>query len=158
MKLGAVARSDGRLQLLTKDAYALTKAVDEFWKHPQRTATSNRFHWGRIRTLAVKANAGLDRFLADTVVLTPEKLLIRLADTDVAGTAVVEIQPWFAGAPENWLSSFDQANRVKDLYHIVTDQGLVEVVITPPVKSVLSAIKAMPGRRVSRCVCRALPA
>ena len=149
MKLGAVARSEGRLQLLSIDAYALTKAVDEFWRHPQRTAASNRFHWGRIRTLAVRANAGLDQFLADTVVLTPEKLLIRLADTDVAGSGVVEIQPWFAGAPETWLSCFDRAARVKDLYHIVTDQGLVEVVISPPVKSVLSAIKAMPGRRAA---------
>lgn len=149
MKLGAIARSEDRLQLLSKDAYALTKAVDEFWRHPQRTAASNRFHWGRIRTLAVRANAGLDRFLADTVVLTPEKLLIRLVDTDVAGSGVVEIQPWFAGAPETWLSCFDGSARVKDMYHIVTDQGLVEVVVSPSVGSVLSAIKAMPGRRAA---------
>ena len=152
MKLGGVARTDTGLQLLPRSSYELTKSVDEFWKQESRTAASNRFHWGRIRTLAVRANAGLDQFLADTVVLTPAKLLIKLVDSDVAGSSVVEVQPWFAGAPASWLSHFDRLSTVKDRYQIVTERGLVEVLITPQVKSVLAAIKAMPGRRAAGAV------
>jgi phage host-nuclease inhibitor protein Gam len=148
-KVGAIARTDKGLELMPHASYELTQGVSEFWKHPIRTAESNRFHWGRIRTLAVRANAGLDQFLADTIVLTPDKLQIKLLDADIAGSSVVEVQPWFAGAPDTWLDHFDRSTTVKDRYQIVTEQGLVEVLIAPQVKSVLSAIKAMPGRRMA---------
>ena len=149
MKLGGVARTGMGLQLLPLASFLLTKCVDDFWKQGERTADSNRFYWGRIRTLAVRANAGLDRFLADTIVLTPDKLQVKLVDSDIAGSSVVDVQPWFLGAPENWLNHFDRSSKVKDRYQIATEQGLVEVLITPQVKSVLSAIKAMPGRRTA---------
>ncbi len=149
-KLGAVARTeDGSLHLLPRESFELARGVAEFWKEEGRTAESNRRHWGRIRTLAVRANAGLDQFLAGTVVLTPEKLQVKLLDANVAGSSVVEVQPWFAGAPDTWLSHFDRAPKVRDRYQIATDEGVVEVLITPEVKSVLTAIKAMPGRRTA---------
>jgi hypothetical protein len=149
-KLGAIARTeDGLLHLLPRESFEVTRGVAEFWKQEGRTAESNRHHWGRIRTLAVRANAGLDQFLADTVVLTPDKLQVKLLDVNVAGSSVVEVQPWFAGAPDTWLSLFDRTPKVRDRYQIATEDGLVEVLITPQVKSVLSAIKAMPGRRTS---------
>lgn len=148
-KLGAIARTERGLELLPQVTYELTKGVSEFCRQPARTAESNRFHWGRIRTLAVRANAGLDQFLAETVVLTPEKLHIKLIDADVAGSSVVEVQPWFTDAPETWLDCFDRTSKVKDRYQIVTQQGLVEIQISPPVKAVLAAIKAMPGQRTS---------
>ena len=149
LKLGAVARAGGKLQLLSYASYNLTKAVNDFWRQTERTADSNRLHWGRIRTLAIRADAGLDQFLVDTVVLTPEKLQIKLVNTDVGGAGVVEVQPWFAGAPDVWLSQFDRASKVRDRYQFVTERGLIEVLITPQVKTVLSAIKAMPGRRAA---------
>lgn len=148
-KLGAVARTDNGLQLLPRASFELARGIAEFWKQESRTADSNRYHWGRIRTLAVRANAGLDHFLADTVVLTPDKLQVKMMDTDVAGLSVVEVQPWFAGAPDSWLTHFDRETRVRDRYQIATEQGLVEVLVTPQVKSVLTSIKAMPGRRMS---------
>lgn len=149
-KLGAIARTDdGALHLLPRESYELTVGVGNFWKQEARTAESNRLHWGRIRTLAVRANAGLDQFLADTVVLTPDKLQIKLLDADVSGLSIVEVQPWFVGAPDTWLSHFDRGTKVKDRYQIATDEGLIEVLITPQVKSVLAAIKAMPGRRTA---------
>lgn len=148
-KLGAVARTNEGLQLLPRASYELTKGVAEFWRQETRNAETNRQHWGHIRTLALRANAGLDLFLADTIVLTPEKLQVKLQDVHVAGLSVIEVQPWFAGAPDDWLVHFDRASKVRDLYQIATDQGLVEVLVTPQVKSVLMAIKAMPGRRAS---------
>lgn len=148
-KLGAVARRQAGLELLPRPSFELSRRIDEFWNDTARDAERNRLHWGRIRTQAVRANAGLDQFLADTVVLTPDKLQIKLLDADVAGSSVVEVQPWFAGAPDSWLSHFDRIPRVKDRYQIVTEQGLVEVQITPQVKAVLSAVKAMPGRRTA---------
>ncbi len=149
-KLGAVARTeDGSLHLLPRESYEITKGVAEFWGQEARTPESNRQHWGRIRTLAVRANASLDQFLADTVVLTPDKLQVKLLDADVSGSSVVEVQPWFVGAPDTWLSHFDRAPKVKNRYQIATAEGLVEILITPQVKSVLTAIKAMPGRRTA---------
>lgn len=148
-RLGAIATTGSGLQLLPEPSFHLANSVAEFWAYPERTPASNRIQWGRIRSLAVLANAGLDEFLAHTIVLTPEKLELRLSDTDVAGSSVVEVEPWFAGAPESWLSHFDRTSGVRDRYQIATNHGLVEVVITERVKSVLSAIKAMPGRRMS---------
>lgn len=148
-KVGAIARTATGYQLLPRASYALSKAISDFWALPERSAESNRLHWSRIRALALRANAGLDQFLASTVVLTPEKLIIKLANKRIGGSDVVEVQPWFAGAPDGWLRAFDVAGGVRDRYQIATDEGLTEVQITPKVKTVLKAVKAMPGRRAS---------
>ena len=148
-KIGAIALTPSGLQLLRRSSFELAKAVNEFWSDDRRTPSSNRYHWGRIRTLAVQASAVLDQFLAHTIVLTPEKLQIRLKDANVADSSVVEVQPWFAGAPESWLNQFDRAEKVKDRYEIAVDEGLIEILVTPQVRTVLRAIKAMPGRRTA---------
>ena len=148
-RLGGVARTSEGLQLLPYSSFELSNAVGEFWSDDVRTPESNRYHWGRIRKLAVQASAGLDQFLAGTIVLTPEKLQIRLEDANVADSSVVEVQPWFTGAPDSWLYHFDRAQNVRDLYQIVTDEGLIEILVTPKVKTVLRAIKGMPGRRTA---------
>jgi hypothetical protein len=148
-KLGAVARTKAGLELLPRVTFDLANAIDAFWSEQPRTSDSNRTHWGRIRALAAEARAGLDQFLAHTIVLTPEKLQIRLLETDVAELGVVEVQPWFVGAPENWLATFDIWSNVRDRYELTTGEGLVEVQITPKVKTILQAIKRMPGRRTS---------
>ena len=148
-RIGAVARTSSGLQLLPQSSFELANAVGEFWSDDVRTPVQNRLRWGRIRALAVQAAAGLDQFLAGTIILTPDKLQIRLADANVADSSVVEVQPWFAGAPDNWLDHFDRASKVRDRYQIVTEEGLIEVLITPKVKTVLRAIKDMPGRRTA---------
>ncbi len=91
----------------------------------------------------------MDEFLANTIVVTPERLLVHLINADVGGSGVVEIQPWFKGAPADWLEHFDRFPKVRDRYQIATDQGIIEVTIKSEVKAVLSAIKAMPGRRAA---------
>ncbi len=146
---GPVAHEGPRRTLLRQEVFALVRAVQEFYADTERKSQSNRRHWGRIRHLAMLAGARMDQFLHDTIVVTPEKLHIRLAKTDVGGTGVVEVQPWFAGAPANWLSRFDGRRDVPERYTIVCEDQLIEVILTAPVRSVLRAIKKMPGRRVA---------
>lgn len=146
---GPIAHAGSRRTLLKQEVFALVRAVQDFYLDTERKTQSNRKHWGRIRHLAILAGARMDQFLYDTIVVTPEKLHIRLAKTDVGGTGVVEIQPWFAGAPANWLSQFDSRRDVPERYTIVCEDQLIEVILTAPVRSVLRAIKKMPGRRVA---------
>ncbi|MDR3415274.1 MAG: SNF2-related protein [Nevskia sp.] len=149
-RTGAIVRIGTRRELLPNATYELAESIVDFYKENRRTPDFNRKHWSKIRSLAMKAGAGMDQFLATTIVVTPEKLAIRLVDTDVAGTGVLEIQPWFKGAPDEWLEQFDRAASVRDRYSIATASGgLVDVIITPKVSSVLGAIKAMPGRRAA---------
>jgi len=146
---GPVAHEGSRRTLLSQEVFALVRAIQDFYAGSERNPQSNRRHWGRIRHLAMLAGARMDQFLHDTIVVTPEKLHIRLAKTDVGRTGVVEIQPWFAGAPANWLSQFDSKRDVPEIYTIVCEDQLVEVILTAPVRSVLQAIKKMEGRRVA---------
>ncbi|ALA59736.1 SNF2-related protein [Nitrospira moscoviensis] len=146
---GPVAREGPHRTLLRQEVFAVLRAVQDFYADRARTPHSNRKHWGRIRHLAMLAGARMDPFLHDTVVVTPEKLHIRLAKVNVVGTGVVEVEPWFAGAPANWLSKFDDKQDVPERYEIVSDDKLIEVILSAPVRSVLRAIKKMPGRRVA---------
>lgn len=146
---GPVAHEASRRTLLHQEVFALMRAIQDFYGDTKRNPQSNRKHWGRIRHLAMLAGARMDQFLYDTIVVTPEKLHIRLARTDIEGTGVVEVQPWFAGAPGNWLSQFDNKRDVPERYSIVCEDQLIEVILTAPVRSVLRAIKKMPGRRVA---------
>ena len=146
---GPVAREGASRTLLSKEVFAVLRAVQDFYADGQRSPQSNRRHWGKVRQLAMVAGARMDQFLNDTIVLTPEKLHVQLNKTDVDGTGVVEVQPWFAGAPDNWLRQFDTRSDVPETYRILREDQLIEVVLTPPVRSVLRAIKKMPGRRVA---------
>ena len=106
-------------------------------------------YWGQIRRLAIDAGARLDGFLFRNIVLTPEKLDIGLRANQAGGTRVVEIIPSFQGAPENWISEFDERPTIPELYNIPSQDGIIQVLISPPVKTVLDNIKRLPGRRVA---------
>ena len=112
--------------------------------------SDNFVYWGRIRKLALAANAAMDDFLFRTVVLTPEKLNLDIRQLDVGGTKVVEIQPTFEDAPANWLELFDRRDSVPDFYNIsVPGQGQLHVAVAPQVKRVLSEIKSFPNRHIA---------
>lgn len=146
---GPIAREGASRSLLAKDVFAVLRAVQDFYADRERSSQSNRRHWGEIRRLAMLAEARMDQFLTDTIILTPEKLHIQLSKADVGEGSVVEVQPWFAGAPENWLVQFDTRRDVPESYKILREDQLIEVILTPPVRTVLQAIKKMPGRRVA---------
>jgi hypothetical protein len=67
----------------------------------------------------------------------------------VADDHVIEIEPGFEGAPPTWLEHFDRFDDVQARYDITTPEGIVQVVISPKVRTVLEEVKRMPGRRVA---------
>lgn len=144
---------DGRTQSLMSPAqWLLFKEVVTFARRAdaERNELVHRQTWGRIRQLAINANAMLDDFLYRCVVLTPEKLHIGLRRSDtVADDSVIEIEPGFDGVPPNWLDMFDRVREVKDRYDINTAEGILQVLVTSAVRTVLQEIKRLPGRRVA---------
>lgn len=150
--VGPVLRADGESQLMRPEQWSLFKEVVGFARRTpdEHNDLAHRQAWGRIRKLAIQAGARLDDFLHRSVVLTPEKLEIGLRrSTDVGDDHVVQIDPGFAGAPADWLDAFDRSRDVKDRYDIVTKEGIVQVLVTPKVRTVLQEIKRLPGRTVA---------
>lgn len=149
---GPVLSLDGRVEMMRSEQWQLFKAVVAFARRPEeeRDDLTHRQVWGQIRSLALAANAGLDDFLYRSVVLTPEKLEIGLRRSDaVTDDRVVEIEPGFADVPAGWLEAFDRSRDVRHRYDIVTPDGIVQVLVTPKVRTVLQEIKRLPGRRVA---------
>jgi hypothetical protein len=149
--VGPVMRRDTVTEFMTPEQWRLFSEVIRFSRRAreERTDLHHRQSWGRIRRLALDAHAHLDDFLHRSVVLTPEKLEIGLRRSEhVADDSVIEIEPGFAGAPGNWLDSFDR-EPVRDRYDITTAEGIVQVLVSPKVRTVLEEIKRLPGRRVA---------
>jgi Superfamily II DNA/RNA helicases, SNF2 family len=148
---GAVLSIDAGPALMMASVWHLCRDVVGFLNRrpEERTEGFHRREWGRIRRSAVSAGARLDDFLYRTVVLTPERLRIDLRRSDPAGNKVVEVIPGFEGCPATWLDSFDRTSAVLDRYDLATPEGVIQIVLSPPVKTVLQEIKRMPGRRVA---------
>ena len=150
--IGPVLIQDDHSELMRPTHWKLFSEVVGFAKRTQdaRNDLVHRQSWGRIRKLAVAANARLDDFLHRSVVLSPERLEIGLRKSvQIAGDSVIEIEPLFAGAPTDWLERFDRAREVQNRYDIVTPDGIVQILITPQVKTVLQEVKRLPLRRVA---------
>ena len=149
---GAIITCDGEAEFLSREQWQLSTEVVSFARRPQdlRTDLAHRQAWGRIRKLALVAGARLDDFLHRSVVLTPEKLEIGLRKSNGVGDdSVIEIEPRFSGAPADWLERFDSSRTVFDRYDFATPEGVIQVLISPKVKTVLSEIKRLPLRRVA---------
>jgi len=150
--LGALILRDEQAELMKPEHWDLFTEVIAFSKRApdQRNEKAHRQAWGRIRNLALKAGARLDDFLHRSVVLTPERLDIKLRKSaSIADDNVIEIEPSFVGVPPDWLERFDSAREVLDRYDIITQEGIVQILITPQVKTVLQEIKRLPLRRVA---------
>ncbi|MGE4450774.1 SNF2-related protein [Castellaniella sp.] len=148
---GSVLPSSDGEELMQPVHWLLIKEVITFSRRlPEaRNDTGHRLAWGKIRTLAIEADARLDDFLRRSVVLTPERLQLGLRKTTIADDNIIEISPSFEGAPDDWLERFDNNRTVPDRYDIPTSDGIIQVLLTPQVKTVLQEIKRLPGRRVS---------
>ncbi|MDR3089162.1 MAG: restriction endonuclease [Desulfobulbaceae bacterium] len=160
-RTGAVLSSGGQEELMSAEAWRLFVAAREFAKRSERGELFQRQSWGTIRKLAVAAGASLDNFLQNTVVLTPEKLQISLEKigqepATADDNAAIVITPSFTDAPDGWLGRFDAFNAVQDRYDIATKGGIVQVLVTPAVKTVLREIKRLPKRRVRGARARAI--
>lgn len=148
---GAALRAGNTIGLLPKESWILLKEVRAFLGRniDERKELANRQSWGRIRRTALSARARLDDFLFKTVVLTPDRLTLGLRKTEAGGTKVVEVAPSFEGCPPEWLERFDQLDQVPNRYDLPTKAGIIQILITPQVKTVLQQVKRMPGRRVA---------
>ena len=148
---GAIVRTGAAMGLLAKPVWQLLDAVAAFADRPpsERTPNETRRHWGKIRRLAVDADAVLDDFLVRSVVVTPETLDIEFRRVAVGGTNVIEILPSFEGAPALWLDTFDRSPSVPEHFNIRTPDGAVHIVLSESVRTVLAQIKKLPGRRAA---------
>ena len=148
---GAIIEVETNFGLMSRPVWETLAAISRFQQRPdsEKGDVSQRRHWGQIRRLAIAAGAQLDGFLFRNVVLTPEKLDIGLRSNEAGGTRIVEVIPSFQGAPENWLDAFDTRRAVPDLYNIPSPDGIVQILVSPHVKTVLENIKRLPGRRVA---------
>lgn len=149
---GPIVSLGDRAERMNAAQWQLVRAVIEFAQRPasQHTDQVHREAWGRIRQLALAADARLDDFLSRSVVLTPEKLDLQMRRSAVLKKEnVIEIVPGFAQAPADWLDRFDRNAAVLDRYDLPTHEGIVQVLITPAVKTVLQEIKRFPARRMA---------
>lgn len=150
--IGAILNQGDNLELMRPEHWFLSRELIGFARRPdeERSDRSHLLACGRIRKLAQAAGASLDDFLFRSIVLTPEKLEIGLRKSEhVVDDSVIEIEPSFSGAPKNWLSRFDSSPKVLDQYDILTPDGIVQVIVSPKVRTVLEEIKRLPLRRVA---------
>ncbi len=150
--VGPVLRRQDQLELMQPAQWPLWTAVIRFARRDgaDRHEAFHRKSWSRLRECALAAQAEMDHFLAHTVVLTPEKLRIGLRKSaHVQDDSVIEIEPGFDGAPADWLARFDGLHSVPDRYDLPTTEGIVQVLISPAVKTVLQEVKRLPQRRVA---------
>lgn len=151
--VGPLLKLAGKYELMTAYQWDLFKRVQAFAARPvsEKTDQQQRLSWGHIRRSAVAAGAVLNDFLVKTVVLTPDRLDIQFRKSDVAvNDTVVEVIPSFEGAPDNWLEQFDRFDATMDRYDLPThDGGLVQVILSPDVKTVLREIKRFDHRRLA---------
>lgn len=151
-RVGGFLRYWGEVQLLEEATWRLLEAVKTFAQRPaaERNRDSQFRAWGRIRALAMQAGANLNRFLATTIVLVPEKLRLKLRRTETAGIPVMEVIPTFDEEPPDWLAQFDRYATVPARYDVsLAEGGIAHVIVEPRVQKVLAEIKRMSGRRIA---------
>ena len=150
---GAVVTVGGRRQMLSAAAWATAREVECFQQRDAtlRTQHAQELAWGRIRTVADRAGAlYASTYLETTIVLTPDSLRLPLMKEETPFGRVLTVSPTFDGAPEGWLRAFDGFNSVQPHYDLTRGAGRVRVVVSEPVRRVLSVIKReMPGRKVA---------
>ncbi|GAB7535224.1 SNF2-related protein [Burkholderia sp. 3C] len=150
---GAVAIVGGRPQMLSPWAWSTVIEIAALRTRPtsERNQHSQELAWGRIRRAADQAGAlYANPYLETTLVLTPDSLRLPLSSEDTPFGRVLTVSPTFEGAPDGWLTAFDGFNSVQPHYDLTRGPGRVRVVISEPVRKVLSIIKReMPGRKVA---------
>ena len=144
---------NGQTAIVSRAVNDLIAALNAiFGVSPQaRGQQDNEVAWGQIRAMALKAGALFgSRYLASTIVLTPQTLRIPARKLESAFGRVYSVEPTFDGAPEGWLDAFDGFHSVQDHYDITRDGGRVRIILSEPVRKVLEVVKReMPTRKVA---------
>ncbi|GHC01167.1 DEAD/DEAH box helicase [Thermomonas carbonis] len=150
-RVGAAIQTPDEVWLVSAPTWALIQEIDTLRREGSTLGPSGRLAvLGRIQKMARRADGRLDDFLERTRVVTSEKVGIELMRVDVGDIPVIEAIPTPRGAPEGFLAAFDRYDSVRPRYDITEPDGsLVQVVPTPAVTAVLSAVKKWPGRRLA---------
>jgi hypothetical protein len=148
---GAIIAIQNQSWLLSEPVWHLVKETRVFYglSAQDRSPQRNRQSWSLIRRYACVAKAPMADFLQRTIVLSPEKLMLYLHKSTGHGLKTVQVEPDFDGAPDKWLETFDRYSSVPERYDIPDGQGIVQVLVSPQVRSVLQELRRWPGRYVS---------
>ncbi len=150
---GAVVLTDKGHHLLPPTTWRTHYEIEQFGLrgNADRTQHKQELSWGRIRAVADRAGAlYANPYLESTYVFTPESLRLPLTQEETPFGRVYTVSPTFEGAPSSWLASFDSYSSVQPHYEMTRGGGRIKVVISEPVRQVLSVIKQeMPGRKVA---------
>ena len=149
--VGAILSTHADRGLVPRAVWDTACAVAAMYRRhsEEKGIESNRRAWALIRQHAVEAKADMSNFLRSTVVLTPERLTIKLRKGDSGVVNLVEVIPLFEGAPPRWMEIFDRIDQVSGRYEIPDGAGLTHVLVPPEMQTVLREIKRMPGRRIA---------
>lgn len=146
-------RVKGQVAIVTREVNELLDALSTAFSPSAkpRSQQENEAAWGLTRALALKAGALFgSRYLASTIVLTPQTLRIQATKQDSSFGRVYTVEPTFDGAPDGWLAAFDGFHAVQSHYDITRDGGRVRILLSEPVRKVLEVVKReMPARKVA---------
>lgn len=139
--------------ILSQSVYRLLDSIESIFSVPKRQKSQheNELAWGDLRLLAVQAGALFgDKYLKETVVLTPKTLRL-LAHRDAGfEEAVYTVEPTFDDAPSGWLERFDGYQSVQEHYDILDQGRRIRVILAEPVRKVLQVVKQeIPGRKIA---------
>jgi len=138
--------------LQTKETWNLIDFIrrhNGFEDH-SRSQSQNENLWGEARKLALSAKAELSPYLSSTIVLIPSLLKMRYVRAQALGTSVVTIEPYFDGAPEEWISKFDSFKFIPEHSDFSTSTGKTRIIFPEAIRDVLSVIKTQfDGRKVA---------
>lgn len=136
----------------TKESWQLMDFITSHhgFEDQSRTQSQNELLWGEARTLALLANAELSPYLSATIVLVPSLLKLRYIRAQALGTSVVTIEPYFDGAPDDWMGQFDAFKFIPDHSDFPTATGRIRIIFPEAIKDVLTVIKTQfDGRKVA---------
>lgn len=156
-RLGALLKTAEGPGLLRPEIWRLLQQLQAFHaaKPADRTPAFNERAWSAMRRWAIQGHVPVSDYLANTIVVTPEKLTLDFRRRRVGEDNVIEVIPGFDGAPQRWLEFFDRMP-LQDAYTVPDGKVMTRVLLSPPVRQVLSELKRMPGRRVTGARAQAL--
>jgi hypothetical protein len=138
--------------LQTSESWQLVDFIsrNNGFEEQSRTQSQNEILWGEARKLALLAHAELSPYLSSTIVLVPSILKMRYIRAQALGTSVVTIEPYFDGAPEDWMGQFDSFKFIPEHSDFPTAAGRTRVIFPESIRDVLTVIKTQfDGRKVA---------
>lgn len=150
--LGGVFVDGSTYSLQTKESWQLIDFIGRHggFEDQSRTQSENEILWGEARKFALLAKAELSPYLSATIVLVPSLLKMRYIRAQALGTSVVTIEPYFDGAPNDWISQFDTFKFIPEHSDFPTPTGRTRVIFPEEIRDVLTVIKTQfDGRKVA---------